>query len=161
AGRGKRLNNGDVVQVDGFTREGDIRLTGGGVLPKDYGHFAHGYVETSHSSQGKGAQRVFIAVGDDSLKAANRAQWYVSVSRGREAVKVYTDDAQSLREAIQKSAERLSAVEMTRGKRPRAGFPAFAFERQRVAQYLRNRAHAVAEQLRAHLPDRELNYGRG
>jgi hypothetical protein len=36
----------------------------------------------------------------------------------------------------------------------------FAFERQRVAQHLRTRAHAIAEQVRAHLPQRELSYGR-
>lgn len=33
-----RLNNGAVYQVEGFTREGDIRFTNGFVVPKTYGH---------------------------------------------------------------------------------------------------------------------------
>jgi hypothetical protein len=37
-----RLNNGAVFQVDGFTRDGDIRLTNGFVVPKHYGHMAYG-----------------------------------------------------------------------------------------------------------------------
>jgi len=33
-----------------------------------------------------------VAVGSESLAAANREQFYVSVSRGPGAVKLYTDD---------------------------------------------------------------------
>jgi hypothetical protein len=41
------------IPVGGFTRGGDIKLTNGFVIPKNYGGMTHGYVVTSHASQGK------------------------------------------------------------------------------------------------------------
>lgn len=110
--KGTRLNNGDIYAVEGFSRDGGIKLDNGKVLGKDYGHFNYGYVDTSHASQGKTVDRVFIAAGSESLPAANRAQWYVSVSRGREAAaaKVYVDSKVDVRNAIARTGERISAV---------------------------------------------------
>ena len=51
--RGTKVNNGDIFTVDGFTKDGDIRLENGRLLPKDWGHFTHGYVDTNYSSAGK------------------------------------------------------------------------------------------------------------
>ena len=34
----RRLNNGDLKQVKGFTKEGDIKLANGWVISKDYGN---------------------------------------------------------------------------------------------------------------------------
>ena len=39
-------------------------------------------------------------------------QFYVSVSRGREAVSIYTDDKEHLKQAVSQSAERTSATEL-------------------------------------------------
>ncbi|MGE3509285.1 MAG: MobF family relaxase, partial [Vicinamibacterales bacterium] len=158
-----RINNGDVFTVDGFTAGGDMRLSNGTVLPKDFGHVTHGYVDTSHASQGKTVDRVFISVGGESLPAANRAQWYVSVSRGRETVKVYTEDAAGLRDAIQRSPDRLSAVELVKRapKRPRFQLTSFAFERQRVTEYLKRRATAAWQQVQRKREQPEgLDYAR-
>jgi len=114
-GKGKdRLNNGSVYEVEGFTQGGDIRLTNGFVVPKDYGGIAHGYVVTSHASQGKTVDTVLLAVGQESFAAANREQFYVSVSRGREAVRLYTDDKAAMMEAVRHSGARLSASELIR-----------------------------------------------
>jgi conjugative relaxase-like TrwC/TraI family protein len=110
-----RLNNGAIYEVDGFTASGDIRLTNGFVVPKDYGGLAHGYVVTSHASQGKTVDCVLIALGSESLAAASREQFYVSVSRGREGVRLYTDDKAAMMEAVQASSARLSATELMRG----------------------------------------------
>ena len=60
--------------------KGDIKLTNGFVVPKDYGGLTHGYVVTSHASQGKTVDVSLIALGSESLAAANREQFYVSVS---------------------------------------------------------------------------------
>ena len=68
------------------------------------------------------------------MKAANRAQWYVSVSRGRESVKIYTDDAEALKAAVQKSPERLSVSEMMRGKKEKP-----RLDMRRLARYLKDR----------------------
>lgn len=107
--KGTKINNGDIYNVEGFTKEGDIRLGGGKLLNKGYGHFAPGYVDTSYASQGKTVDRVFIALGNMSLAAANLKQWYVSISRGREMAKVYVEDKQEVRDTIARNTDRLSA----------------------------------------------------
>jgi conjugative relaxase-like TrwC/TraI family protein len=107
-----RLNNGAVYQVEGFTRQGDIKLANGFVVPKDYGGLAHGYTITSHAAQGKTTDVALIALGSESFAAANREQFYVSASRGKEAVRLYTDDKTAMLDAVQDSAARLSATEL-------------------------------------------------
>ena len=115
AGRGKgrvRLNNGEIYEIDDFTKQGGIKFTNGVVVPKEYGGLAHGYVVTSHASQGKTVDKVLIALGSESLAAANRQQFYVSVSRGREGMQLYTDDKEAMMDAVRRSAARLSATEL-------------------------------------------------
>jgi hypothetical protein len=107
-----RLDNGDVFDIAGFTRGGDIRLTNGFVVPEDYGGITQGYVVTSHASQGATVDKVLIALGSESFAAANRQQFYVSVSRGRDSVRLYTDDKAAMLEGIKADASRLSATEL-------------------------------------------------
>ena len=110
-----RLNNGDVFNVAGFEKNGDIKLSNGFVVPRNYGGLTHGYVVTSHASQGATVDKVLIALGTESLAAANRQQFYVSVSRGREAVRLYTDDKAAVMEAVKANPLRLSATELMEG----------------------------------------------
>jgi hypothetical protein len=86
--------------VKNFDAEGNLVLANGWTIGRDYGHLAHGYCVTSHSSQGKTVDRVFIGQSSESLPASSREQFYVSVSRGRESAVVYTDDKQALMVAI-------------------------------------------------------------
>jgi conjugative relaxase-like TrwC/TraI family protein len=111
-----KVNNGQIYEVEGFTRDGDIKLGNGYVLPKNYGGIMHGYVVTSHASQGRTVDAVLIAMGNESLSAASREQFYVSVSRGREAVRLYTDDKEAMMDAVQRSGARLSATELMQGE---------------------------------------------
>lgn len=148
-GKPIRLNNGDSFAVEGFTMYGDICLSNGKVLPKDYGHVEYGYVDTSYASQGKTVDRVFIAVGNESRSAAGQQQWYVSVSRGREACKVYVDSKEDIRDAIGRKGERMSAVELVgHGVRERAGIYETLVERNRLWRFVKERAVAIAEALR-------------
>jgi conjugative relaxase-like TrwC/TraI family protein len=110
--RKNKINNGQIYEVEGFTRDGDIKLSNGYVLPNDYGNVTHGYVVTSHASQGRTVDQVLIAMGNESLSAASREQFYVSVSRGREAVRLYTEDKGAMIEAVQRTSARLSATEL-------------------------------------------------
>lgn len=145
-----RVNNGDVFTVEGFTSSGDMKLSNGLVLPKNYGHFNLGYVDTSYASQGKTVDRVFIATGNESLAAANQQQWYVSVSRGRESAKVYVDSKDDMRDAIQKSGARLAAVELVKDSKPvRPSLHKLLLERSRIARFLKNRVDAVADSWRS------------
>jgi conjugative relaxase-like TrwC/TraI family protein len=148
--KGTRLNNGDILTVEGFTKEGDIRLEKGRVLPKSFGHMSLGYVDTSYASQGKTVDRVFIAVGDQSLPATNRQQWYVSASRGREMAKLYVEDKGEVRARVAKTGQRLSAVELT-GTTVRDSWRvriAKAIERVRVARFFQRREKAMADAVR-------------
>jgi conjugative relaxase-like TrwC/TraI family protein len=154
AAKGTRLNNGDVLTVEGFTKEGDIRLENGKLLPKDWGHMSLGYVDTSYSSQGKTVDRVFIAAGNESLPATNQQQWYVSASRGREMAKVYVASKDEVRDAIARTGQRLSAVELTHTRVQDSRRKRFHqslernFERSRVGRFLKQRASAIADHWR-------------
>jgi ATP-dependent exoDNAse (exonuclease V) alpha subunit len=108
----RRLNNGDLKQLKGFTKDGDIKLTSGWVIPKNYGNLAHGYCLTSYSSQSKGVDCVFVAESSESFRAAGREQFYVSASRFKEALTIYTDDKHQLLEAVRKSSHRPSATDL-------------------------------------------------
>jgi len=107
-----RLNNGAVFQVKGFTHAGDLKLSNGWVIGKDYGNLAHGYCQTSHVAQSKTVDRVFVAQSMKSFGASSTEQFYVSVSRARERVTVYTDDKARLAKAIQSSGVRMTAHEL-------------------------------------------------
>jgi ATP-dependent exoDNAse (exonuclease V) alpha subunit len=107
-----RLNNGATYRLKGFDENGDLELDNGWIVSRDYGHVAHGYVTTSHASQGRTVDRVFIAQGTESFVAASQEQFYVSVSRARESVTVYTDDKEGLFESVEDSSERMSATEL-------------------------------------------------
>jgi ATP-dependent exoDNAse (exonuclease V) alpha subunit len=110
----RRLNNGDLKQVKGFTKDGDIKLANGWVLAKDYGNLTHGYCLTSYSSQSKGVDCVFVAESSESFRAAGREQFYVSASRFKEALTIYTDDKRELLNAVCKSSHRPSATDLVK-----------------------------------------------
>lgn len=109
---GKRLNNGSVYHLKSFTEQGDLVLSNGWTIPKDYGFVALGYVATSHASQGKTVDRVLISESALSYPAASREQIYVSLSRGRYAALIYTDDTSGLKDAVRRSTDSLTATEL-------------------------------------------------
>jgi conjugative relaxase-like TrwC/TraI family protein len=109
-----RLNTGALFTVAGFTPGGDIRLSNGWVVAKDFGHLTHGYCLTSPASQGKTVDRVFVAESTASLPAASREQFYVSASRAKESVTVYTDDKAALRDAVRRETVRPTATDLVR-----------------------------------------------
>lgn len=113
----KRLNNGQTMTVKGFDRKGNILAVNRQskaeyVLPADYGHIAHAYCVTSHASQGKTVDEVFIMQPSDTFAATNLKQFYVSVSRGRDALHIYTDDKEALLHHAMDKGDRVSAVEL-------------------------------------------------
>ena len=151
---GTRVNNGDIYPVEGYTKEGDIRLPGGKILPQNYGHFTLGYTDTSHRSQSKTVDRVFIAVDEHANKATNRTQWYVSWSRGHDMGLAVVADKKSAMEAVKRGGERLSALELMKDDigvekvtQRRFGLQKL-LERNRVVRYLKGRAEALRESAR-------------
>jgi ATP-dependent exoDNAse (exonuclease V) alpha subunit len=118
---GGKLRNGELRTIDAFLADGDIRLTNGMVVPADAGHFRLGYVDTSFSSQGRTTQRAIVSMSADSLPAVNQEQLYVSASRAKEKLTIYTDDKESVREAIQRSSRKRAALDLLDQPSPAAG----------------------------------------
>jgi hypothetical protein len=115
---GRRIENGTLLTVTGFTDAGNLRVrTASGIdrtLPADVGHIRHGYAVTSHASQGRTVDRVIIAMGADSFAAAGKEQFYVSVSRGRQKATIYTDSKAELAQAIHREDPRVLAHDLAR-----------------------------------------------
>ena len=146
-----RLNNGAQYKVEGFTRQGDILLDNGWTVGKNFGHLDYGYVVTSHASQGKTVDRVFIGQSSESFPASSREQFYVSVSRARQQATIYTDDKESLLDAVSRSDDRMTATE----------FVADREYRDRVAHLHRMAARAPERNERERTPTREgIEYDR-
>jgi ATP-dependent exoDNAse (exonuclease V) alpha subunit len=122
-----RLDNGTLWTITGFDEAGNIRLENGWTISKDYGFIDHGHVVTSYSSQGKTVQRVLLAQGYESLPASSREQFYVSTSRAKEQVTIYTGNRQELLAAVSEGDERLMGLELM----PATYLPVLAAERQR------------------------------
>ncbi len=110
-----RLNNGAVHTIASFSPCGSIRLDNGWAIGWDFGHLTHGYCLTSHASQGKTVDVVLVCQGAESYPASTPEQFYVSASRGRERVTVYTDDRAALRAAIGRVTPRVTATELVGG----------------------------------------------
>ncbi len=107
----KRFVNGELVEVRAI--QGDsVVLADGRVIPENYRTFTHGYAVTSHAAQGKTVDQVLVVASARSLPAINQQQFYVSISRGRDACRVFTDDAEMLRSHVTRSSARLAAVEV-------------------------------------------------
>ncbi len=111
---GKRLNNGAIYEVKNIDDTGNIVLKNDWVIDSSKGNFDHGYVATSISSQGKTIDHIFLAQGSDYAGAASTEQFYVSVSRGKKSVEIFTDDKIEIRNQIQHSNQDKSATELTK-----------------------------------------------
>lgn len=127
--RKHRLNNGGVYRCVGFDRRGNVKMQAWHegkagrrkpqtlTVAKDSGFLNHGVVTTSHAAQGRTVDTVLIAIGAESLPAASYEQFYVSVSRGRHKVRVFTNDVDRVKAVLQTSDERMSAVELKQKQR--------------------------------------------
>jgi hypothetical protein len=95
---------------------------------------------TSYGSQGKTVDSVIFA--DATNRAATSAeQWYVTISRGRRRVVVFTSDKEALRANVERAGARDLAVDL-KPETPSA-LPVQASEWTR-------RSLAVVERLRLH-----------
>jgi Viral (Superfamily 1) RNA helicase len=75
-------------------------------------HLDQGIAVTSHASQGKTVDQVIVSVPVATFSQANEAQFYVSMSRARHAIHLYTDSKAALKEAVMRPSERVSPFEL-------------------------------------------------
>jgi conjugative relaxase-like TrwC/TraI family protein len=106
-----RCRNNDVHTVTAINDDG-ICLSNGVSLPRGRWHLDQGLVVTSHATQGKTVDQVLVSVPVRSFSQVNEAQWYVSLSRARAAMFVFTDSLLALKEAVIRPSRRLSAHEL-------------------------------------------------
>ena len=113
---GARVTNGELVTVKSALPDGKIELTDGRILDKSFREFLPGYAVTSYGSQGKTVD--YVLFSDSTIKAATNAQqWYVTISRGRRGVRIFTPDKGQLRENLARSGHRPLALEFAGGRR--------------------------------------------
>jgi len=117
----KQLNNGQSLKVLSIDKDGAIEVLNPASklvysLPRDYGHIAHAHCVTSHASQGKTVDEVFIYQPAATFPASDLKQFYVSVSRGRDAAHIYTDDVPELLNHVSETGDRQSAIELVKRK---------------------------------------------
>lgn len=135
-----RFNNGAVFDVESITDRGDIRFTNGWTMPKDYGHWAFGFCATSHASQGKTTDTVLIAQSARSWRASSQEQFYVSASRARHGIQIFTDNKVELAAAVGQSGLRMSATELIK-----RGEAVHANPEQSRWQRLKDHARQIAQ----------------
>lgn len=113
---GRKLANSELVTVKQVHPDGRIGLSDGRTLEKDYRQFVRGYAVTSYAAQGKTVD--YVLFSDSAVKAATNAQqWYVTISRGRKGVRIFTADKFQLRENIARSGDRTLALDIAKPKK--------------------------------------------
>jgi hypothetical protein len=112
---GTRLNNGELVTVREVARDGSLVVEAGAGARKTLAPaqrlLVRGYAVTSYGSQGKTVDTVILA--DAASRAATDArQWYVTISRGRKRVLVFTPDKEALRLQVQQAGGNELAMDL-------------------------------------------------
>ncbi|WP_345948865.1 MobF family relaxase [Mucilaginibacter sp. PAMB04274] len=116
----KRMNNGQILEVASVSKQGKIVLHNAASkvsyeVDRDFGNIDHAYSTTSHSAQGRTVSEVFISQPSATFVATDAKQFYVSVSRGKDAAHIYTDDRKALLEYASELGDRQSALELVGG----------------------------------------------
>lgn len=101
-----------VAKVEG----GTIAFADGCELAAELVHADQGIAVISHASQGKTVDQVIASCPVSTFSQVNQAQFYVSTSRARKSVALYTDSKTALREAVCCPSERRSPYEILMGQ---------------------------------------------
>jgi len=134
----KKFVNGELVEVKAI-QGNSVVLADGRVIPENYRTFTHGYAVTSHATQGKTVDEVLVVASSRSLPAINQQQFYVSISRGRETCRVFTDDAEMLRSHVTRSGARLAVIEAMPARHQRDFLQTILRRGNRFLQQIRQR----------------------
>jgi len=115
----QRLDNGLVLEVVSANKKSGLTLRNTYsrmlyVIDPGFGNIAHAHCLTSHASQGKTVDEVFIAQPAATFPATNAKQFYVSVSRAREKVHIYTNDKEELLARASQAGDRTGAIELVK-----------------------------------------------
>jgi conjugative relaxase-like TrwC/TraI family protein len=108
---GASVTNGELVTVKKMYPDGRIELADGRTLDAGFREFLPGYAVTSYGSQGKTVD--YVLFSDSAVRAATDSrQWYVTISRGRRGIRIFTPDKQQLRENLVRSGNQPLALDL-------------------------------------------------
>jgi hypothetical protein len=109
--------NGHFAQVVAINLDGTVAIRDNrGMRTVDFiqetnQHFRHAYVSTVHAAQGRTADRVLVNAESFRTNLLNERSFYVSISRARSEIRVYTDDRKELIGAIEeRTGEKATAL---------------------------------------------------
>jgi conjugative relaxase-like TrwC/TraI family protein len=127
--RDKRVYKGGIYaikKIEAVENEKEkgtqITLENGWKLPLDYAHLKHGYTSTSYSSQGRTVKHLIVAQAEMSNPAASFEQGYVSASRGKTSISLYTDNKEELTKSYKRTKAREFAQNLEAKKEARTPF---------------------------------------
>jgi conjugative relaxase-like TrwC/TraI family protein len=111
---------GRIEQIDVQRGVATIRLDTGKRFSAPWEalrHLEYGYTTTSHSSQGITVDRVLVQIDTDrSAQLVNRQQFYVSISRARIDVQVFTNHVERLPAVVARELVKTTAREAVQGR---------------------------------------------
>jgi len=105
------FKNGDIAEVREVT-ETELVLNDGRRMRRDGARIDQGVCVTSYASQCRTVDQVVVLPDGSDAKG-----WYVSLSRAREAMHVYTRDKSELRQSVMQPGERKSVWEFIQALR--------------------------------------------
>ncbi len=115
---GRRNGNlARVVEVSAETGRAVVEFSSSGkVLRQELaldgpGHWEHGYASTVHAAQGRTTGEVVVHIDTTARAVVGHESWYVAISRARDRVRVFTDDATRLPEAVTRSLGQENALD--------------------------------------------------
>jgi len=108
-------NNGSTGVIKNVDEHGNIRtvLDNGKDLTFNIGHYPyvdHGYAVTDYKSQGQTAREVIVYT-DTARSGSTYNSFYVAITRGKDDVRVYTDNADALKEQVKQEQQKTSSLD--------------------------------------------------
>jgi hypothetical protein len=105
-GRKNLFKNNDIVELGEVTNT-ELVLNDGRRMRRDGARIDQGVCITSHASQCRTVDQVVVL-----RDGADAKGWYVSLSRARDAMHVYTRNKATLRQSVMQPGERKSVWEL-------------------------------------------------
>jgi conjugative relaxase-like TrwC/TraI family protein len=117
----KKLANRELGTLEKIDAQGNLKLRMDDGREVEFNasqnpHLDHGYAVTSHSSQGQTADRVLVHVDSEHIHKGliNERMAYVSISRARHDVQIFTNDAVTLGRELGKDVSHSMALQPER-----------------------------------------------
>jgi hypothetical protein len=157
---GTRLNNGELVTVREMAPDGSLVVEAAKgarkTLTPSQRLLVRGYAVTSYGSQGKTVDTVIMSDAANR-PATNANQWYVTISRARKKVLVFTPDKSALRAQVQQAGQSELALDLKLEKSSAVDTRQSEWTRRSIVAAERIRQH---EAVMAHINQNQSNHQR-